>query len=402
MRRIFDSTHDTDEFMALIPRMMRYGSMSQPTFPQVAPDRQPTSEPKGEVLRNLASYFASINRSEGERTYPLKTAPRPTGRATHVIMTEYGLPRPEVTEPHDVVVDGQGTVWYSDFAEQIIGELDPKTGKVTEHALPLFKPGAPTGSLNLELDPAGNPWVAMMYQSAVARLDRKTGEVRAYPLPKEFESPRVQVGMLDPHHSDVDGKVWVDEGGTKTFFRLDPVSGTFERIEPYKNLPGPTRHASYGIAADAQNNLWFMDFADRNVGRTDKTTGQTVIYPVPTPASRPRRGHMTSDGRLAFAEFAADKIGIFDTKSDEVAEWPTPPNFAPYDAVLDRNGELWSGGMNADLVLRLDPNTGRSVTYLLPRETNIRRVFVDNSTTPVTFWVGSNHGASIVRVEPQD
>jgi len=28
-----------------------------------------------------------------------------------------------------------------------------------------------------------------------------------------------------------------------------------------------------------------------------------------------------------------------------------------------------------------------------------RRVFVDNRTTPVTFWVGNNHGASIVKVE---
>jgi hypothetical protein len=29
-------------------------------------------------------------------------------------------------------------------------------------------------------------------------------------------------------------------------------------------------------------------------------------------------------------------------------------------------------------------------------------MFVDDSTTPPTFWVGSNHGASIVRVEPLD
>jgi virginiamycin B lyase len=27
-------------------------------------------------------------------------------------------------------------------------------------------------------------------------------------------------------------------------------------------------------------------------------------------------------------------------------------------------------------------------------------VFVDNSTTPVTFWTGSNHGASILKLEP--
>jgi hypothetical protein len=30
------------------------------------------------------------------------------------------------------------------------------------------------------------------------------------------------------------------------------------------------------------------------------------------------------------------------------------------------------------------------------------RPFVDNSTTPVTFWVGSNHDHRIVKVEPLD
>ena len=58
--------------------------------------------------------------------------------------------------------------------------------------------------------------------------------------------------------------------------------------------------------------------------------------------------------------------------------------------------------MITDQVTRLNTRTGELIDYLLPRPTNIRRVFVDNSTTPVTFWVGSNHGASIVKVEPID
>jgi virginiamycin B lyase len=29
-------------------------------------------------------------------------------------------------------------------------------------------------------------------------------------------------------------------------------------------------------------------------------------------------------------------------------------------------------------------------------------VFVDNSTNPVTFWVGSNHDHALVKVEPLD
>jgi virginiamycin B lyase len=55
-----------------------------------------------------------------------------------------------------------------------------------------------------------------------------------------------------------------------------------------------------------------------------------------------------------------------------------------------------------DQVTRVNTRTGESVAYLLPRTTNIRRVFVDNSTAPPTFWVGSNHGASIVKLEPLD
>jgi virginiamycin B lyase len=58
--------------------------------------------------------------------------------------------------------------------------------------------------------------------------------------------------------------------------------------------------------------------------------------------------------------------------------------------------------MVTDLVTRLNTRTGEMVDYLLPRSTNIRRVFVDNSTNPVTFWVGSNHGASIIKLEPLD
>ena len=56
-----------------------------------------------------------------------------------------------------------------------------------------------------------------------------------------------------------------------------------------------------------------------------------------------------------------------------------------YDVVADKNGEAWTGSMMSDRVSRLDPKTGAFVEYQLPKTTNIRRVFVDNSTTPVTL-----------------
>jgi streptogramin lyase len=112
---------------------------------------------------------------------------------------------------------------------------------------------------------------------------------------------------------------------------------------------------------------------------------------------------MESQDRLWFAQYRGDRIAMFDTKTEEFKEWRIPPRWsAPYDAVLDKNDEVWTGSMLTDQVTRLNTKNNEMVQYLLPRSTNIRRVFVDNSTTPVTFWVGSNHGASIVKVEPLD
>jgi streptogramin lyase len=71
--------------------------------------------------------------------------------------------------------------------------------------------------------------------------------------------------------------------------------------------------------------------------------------------------------------------------------------------VAIKNGaEVWTGSMLTDRVSRLDTATGEVVDYLLPRTTNIRRVFVDETGARPVLWVGSNHGAAIIKVEPLD
>jgi streptogramin lyase len=72
----------------------------------------------------------------------------------------------------------------------------------------------------------------------------------------------------------------------------------------------------------------------------------------------------------------------------------------PYDAIFDNSTYAWTGGMGNDHVSRLNVKTGEVVDYLLPSKTNIRRVDVDKSVNPSRLWVGNNHGAALVRVEP--
>ena len=108
-------------------------------------------------------------------------------------------------------------------------------------------------------------------------------------------------------------------------------------------------------------------------------------------------------GRFWFGENRGNKIGMFDTNTQKFQEWAVPfPYYFPYDVTLDRNGEVWAVTEFSDSVLRLDPGTGQYTSYLLPRETNMRRAFVDNSTAPVGFWVGNTHRASIAKIETPD
>jgi streptogramin lyase len=210
-----------------------------------------------------------------------------------------------------------------------------------------------------------------------------------------------QINMVSPERSTVDGKVWTQNNGFAVIHRVDLASGKVETFEPFKGAKEGEAHNIYDIIPDSHNNAYFTDFANEHIGRVDAHTGKITLYPMPTRHAAPRRAQMDAQDRLWFGEYRADRIGMFDTRKEEFKEWLIPPKWSsPYDVVVDRNGEAWTGSMLSDQVTRLNPETGETVNYLLPRSTNIRRVFVDNSTTPVSFWAGNNHGASIVKVEP--
>jgi streptogramin lyase len=406
VQRIVKSTHDADEFVQTMKRMGSYANQSLPVRPQKRKAERLLEErgPERDALfRKRAEWLASINLSEGDTwEYPLKTLPRPKGRATHVVITEYDLPR-SLIEPHDVIVGADGNVWYSNFGEQNVGRLDPKTGKVTEYPLPELKQGWPQGSLGLRPDKDGNLWIGMMYQGAIGRVDIKTGKVTTFPLPPEMNKAMAQVNMVRAESAAVDGKIWSQNNGFAAIHRLDVASGNIETIAPFKDAKAGENHNIYDIVPDSQNNVYFTDFAQQHVGRVDAKTEKITFYELPTKKSAPRRGMMDAQDRMWFGEYRGNKIAMFDTKAEKFTEWQMPLKWAaPYDVTVDKNGEAWTGSMMNDHVTRLDPKTGGFVDYLLPRETNIRRVFVDNTTTPVTFWVGNNHGGSIVKLEPLD
>ena len=399
LERIVRSTHDADEWTQVITRMKGYAFVSTPLKPQRMLDETRAGKP--EDYRKMAKYLATINLSAVDKwDYPLKTLPRPSGRATRAIVTEYDMKRP-TTQPHDVLLDKDGDVWYSDFGELFISKFDPKTLKLTEYPTKEFKLGAPVGNLSLEFDNEGKLWFDTMHQGAIGTIDPKTGEIKYYPLPPEWNDNRVQLNFVGLRH-DVDGKVWTKSVGTVDVFRLDLASGKWERFHPTDFLPPGHRYSIYQLISDSKNNVWMAEFEEGYLGRIDAKTLKVTWFPLPSPHGRARRMEIDDQDRILVTEYRANKVALFDTKTEQFTEYDLPPLTFPYRAQIDQNGELWTGGMSTDRVVRVDPKTDTVVEYLMPSGTNMRTVYVDNSTTPVTFWVGSNHAHALVKVEPQD
>ena len=422
LQPIVRSRYTAAQFVPIIERMGRYSQGSTMTRPQLRPNthgggsanpvRDSMSGAGREGERPIAQsrtaitaeYLASINLSSTERwRYPLKMLPRPSGKATRVIITEYDLPRPE-TLPHDAAADANGMVWYGDFGSHILGMLDPATGKVVEYPMPITKPGAPVGSLDLVFDKQGNIWMGTMYQGSLAKFDRATKTFQTWGSPTFKDRDEARIAMVMPSNHDVDGKVWI---GGDSEYQVDVKTGQWHTIDYAVGLPKDSpivrELSSYGVAADSKNNFYGMNLNGTYVIKVDAQTKQVTPYPTPTPNSGPRRGHMDAQDRLWFAEFRGNRIGMFDTRAEQFQEYAVPsPWTNVYDAILDKAGYAWAGGMNNDRVVRVNTATGDVVEYLLPTTTNIRRVNVDNSTSRPAFWVGDNLGASLIKVEPLD
>jgi streptogramin lyase len=398
LERIVRSTHDANGFTPVLRRMVNYVAESgRDDIPQRA---SPRDIPENK-LKSFATYLASINRSRGEWSWRPRMAKRPKGRATKVIVTEYDLPRATIA-PHDVWRDDDGIVWYSNSAEQFLGRLDPRDGAHREFPLPVSRPDSPHGALDLEADANGDLWLALMYQGGLAKFERRTETFSLFSVSPGLASAATQQAMVAPSASHVDGKVWTNEVGKQAIMRVDIATGRYEMVEPFANSPPGAIHTPYGMVADAANNLWFLDFGGQTLGKIDAGDLAVTHYATPTPASRPRRGRLNGN-TIWFAEFGADQLAAFDISRETFREWPTPSAHSfPYDAFMDRAGDLWSGNMANDRVLRMRPENGSAVEYLLPLHANIRRVFVDDATPRRSLWAGDNHGARIFRVEPLD
>jgi streptogramin lyase len=404
LQRVLYSRFNAEEMAQVVQRMRRHTNNSSLLHPWLRPaDDFPHGPPTAAQI-DAGKYFSSINLSARDTfEFPLKTLPRPKGKATEVIYTVYELPRPDAS-PHDTVFDGQGNLWYSDFNSQFIGKLDLTTGKVVDYEVPQSR-GFQTaqGGLQIEIDREGRLYFGNMFQMALARFDPKTEkfEVQKLPMPESSYGDG-HLTMVDPTFQHLDGKLWTnvafDTGTAGGTWQVDFANKKWTQV---KYPAGSPSARAYDVVANSKNDMYGIGLNVDKIWVTSGKTLETVWYDLPTKGPGCRRGHVDAQDRLWCAVFQGNRLAMFDPQTKKITEWKVPTEWTrPYDAQFDEKGYLWTAGMDADLAVRMNVATGEFVEYLLPHRTNVRQINVQKSGAFSSMWVGDQHANTITRVEP--
>jgi streptogramin lyase/mono/diheme cytochrome c family protein len=377
----------------------------------VGPGRrlEPESLTSAEV-DEIAKWLAKVRGPESTLD-PVRVWPaRPTGAATRVVVTEYEMSRRHL-DLHDVCgPDAKGNIWYNGWHSRHIGYLDPRTGMITEYALPAMADGRPTiGTHACRVDNnRGYVWVTQgggqIGTRSLFRLKMATGEVKQF-MPAPFDNGGNNFGLAP------NGSLWRErktEGDGWEVVRVDPESGQVTNVYP-RTVPNSYQTAvsndgrfvaGGSMQGPGGNYAWMLDVKSGKV--YESVTDDHHLHGAARGAFDPFGnawfgGHW---GPLVELVNEIDKGRGIQTR----VFWPPTPLFPFtefYTATPDKNGEVWGGLLHGKGFVRYNPKTERWIAYENPEPSSLNRFqMVDNSTTPPTIWYPDYQTGMIVRLQP--
>ncbi len=154
----------------------------------------------GDEEARLVKWLASV-RGPDSKDPSFVTLPRPQGRQTRVVITEYELPRLE-TATHDVSGDSKGNLWYSTHRSSYVGRLDPRTGAVKEFHVPPVEKGVLPGTHWIYVDKNDIVWGSENWAHSIWRLD-----------PKNEQFTRIPWKVREPANTPMGGNYAIDPEG---------------------------------------------------------------------------------------------------------------------------------------------------------------------------------------------
>ena len=212
------------------------------------------------------------------------------------------------TGPHNLIVDGDGAdaiVWYAGNLMSHIGRLDPRTGAIKKFPMPDERARDPH---TLVFDADGNIWFTVQGGNFVGYLETQTGTVTLLEVP----TPRARPYGIALNSV---GEPWVVAFGSNKLIRVDRDSMTLEEIELPNAGSRPRR-----LAITSDDNVWYVDYALGRLGRYTPTDGSFAEWDMPSGGeSRPYGMAIDRNDRLWLVEtgVAPNRFVGFDTAAEK-------------------------------------------------------------------------------------
>lgn len=309
---------------------------------------------------------------------------------------------------HDAEVGSDGHFYGADEGHDVIWELDPDTGAVTEHKMPEppdMNVGGKFEGLRLPIgiftgkhgphslaeDDNGVFWVTSSLSSYLVSFDTATHEFRQFPLPGD---------ELYPHTIRIakDGMVWFTNAASNQVTRFDPETESFKTLDLPSNgwahwltdamLPTILEVASWWPGENVHLTLSHHKWS--GLGRKVMSMPYGIdISPV--------------DGRIWYAKLLGHKIGVIDPDTLDITEYDTPLN-GPRRPRFDQRGRLWIPAFDESGLMRFDPQTETFSTWKIPA------LSPGEWETPYALnvhpqsqavWITSNNSDRLFRFDPQ-
>ncbi len=329
---VTNTKHSAESFTKVIERMAGYPPLAFPLMlqrtpaPRIGPGAV-SREQQLQTWRTQAEYLGPLNLGTGTQwTYPLKTFPRPSGAATRVVYTQIATPArahaAAARRDRGLEKDQNG---MPHSASRSSARWIRRPARIAEFTVPTLKPGReghPRDALRRGREPVARAAVPGRHRE-VRSEDREVPGLEPAAAP-QWRS--VQVNQVGPDHPKVDGKVWFQDAGTYRVLRLDLKTGAGRGVRALSISRGPTSTS----IPDADNNAYYLPFGAEEMGRIDAKTGKIQFQDSHEGVGAAAR-HDRQLGAGWFGKNLGDRIGMFDTKTQQFKEWPPTTPGWPYE-----------------------------------------------------------------------
>ncbi len=300
-----------------------------------------TPEVQNEILDYLATNFPPNN----------KRTPKLVAGDMQVAFKEWTVPQLG-QRTRDPIQAADGSIWYAGQFGNLIGRLDPKTGKAREYELP---PNSMPHTV--ELDPKGRPWFSGNKNGSIGFIDPVSGKATVFKMPDP--------AATDVHTITFDKKGWVyfSFQWANMIGRLNPDNGEIKLVKVAAEKTQP-----YHVKFDAEGTLWVSCNARPCLLKVNPDTLDITEVKLPLAGTTVRRFDVAADGTIWYVNSGRGRIGRYVPKTGENTEWDSPsgPTSHPYGIVV-LDGGVWynESGMRPDPLVRFDIATEKFQSWAI-------------------------------------